>query len=370
MTGRDDRVFIPEHGIERMISVLIVEDSEDLQRVLKSAVHSDPLLTVAGFASTTGEAVEAAQNLCPDVIAMDWQREAIDGLEATRRIMETTPIPIVLVTGSGVPDDAADSFRVIEAGALAIVQLGPNEHHNEHRDNEKGMNERLTRTLRLMSEVKLVKRTGRPSKAQEPPRWPAGTESDIQVVAIGASTGGPNVLQTILAGLPKEFPFPILIVQHITEGFTAGFVEWLHQTTGVPIRVACHGDSALPGHAYVAPDNHHMTIEQGLIIALNRSIPEHGSRPSVACLFRSVALNFGPKAVGILMTGMGRDGADELKTMKERGALTFAQNEESSVIHGMPGEAIKLHAATYILSPEEIATALTTLAERTKGVTT
>lgn len=366
MTGQDDCVFILDHGMERMISVLIVEDSMDLQRVLKSAIHSDPLLTVAGFASTTAEAVEAAQNLCPDVIAMDWQREAIDGLETTRRIMETTPIPIVLVTGSGVPNDAAGTFRMIEAGALAIVQLEPNEHH----DDEKGMNERLTRTLRLMSEVKLVKRTGRPPTAQEPPQWPAGTESDIQVVAIGASTGGPNVLQTILAGLPKEFPFPLLIVQHITEGFTAGFVEWLHQTTGVPIRIASHGDSALPGHAYVAPDNYHMTIERGPTIALNSSALEHGSRPSVACLFRSVALNFGSNAVGVLMTGMGRDGADELKTMKERGALTFAQNEESSIIHGMPGEAIKLHAATYILSPKEIAGALTTLAKRSKGVTT
>ncbi|MEX2191721.1 MAG: chemotaxis protein CheB [Bacteroidota bacterium] len=351
-----------------MINVLIVEDSIALQQLLRNAISSDPLLTVVGVAANREEAVEAVQQLRPDVIAMGWQRQAIDGLETTRRIMETTPIPIVLVTGSGVPNDAAGPFRIIEAGALAIVQQPPGEHHPDH----KKESERLTRTLQLMSEVKLVKRTGRSSTAQGTPGRLAETfvqaESDIQVVAIGASTGGPNVLQTILSGLSEGFPVPLFIVQHIAEGFTAGFVEWLQNTTPLRLRIASHGENALPGHAYIAPDQCHMGVERGPRIALNHNGPEHGARPSVACLFRSVAQQFGSHATGVLLTGMGRDGADELKIMKDNGAVTFAQNEESSIIHGMPGEAIKLHAATYILSPEGIAVALTALTKRIEGV--
>ena len=368
MTGWRDGFAILDHATERMIKVLIVEDSIVLQQSLKNAISSDPLLTVVGVASNGVEAVEAAQKLRPDVIAMDWQRQAIDGLETTRKIMETTPIPIVLVTESGVPNDGAGFFRMIEAGALTIVQQPPGEHHPDH----KRESERLTRTLQLMSEVKLVKRTGRSSTAQGTPIRLAGVfaqaESDIQVVAIGASTGGPNVLQTILSGLPKEFPVPLFIVQHIAEGFTAGFVEWLQNTTAVRLRIASHGENALPGHAYVAPDHCHMGIERGPRIALNHNGPEHGARPSVACLFRSVAQHFGSHAAGVLLTGMGRDGADELKMMKDNGAVTFAQNEESSIIHGMPGEAIKLHGATYILSPEEIAVGLTAITKRIEGV--
>ncbi len=354
--------------MESMINVLIVEDSIALRQSLENAISSDPLLKVVGVASNGEEAVEAAQKLRPDVIALDWQREAIDGLEITRRIMETTPIPIVLVTGSGVPNDAAGSFRMIEAGALAIVQQPPGDQYPDHKRERK----RLTRTLHLMSEVKLVKRAVRPSTAQETVRRPDGTfiraESDIRVIAIGASTGGPNALQTILSGLSELFPVPLLIVQHIAEGFTAGFVEWLQNTTGIRLRIASHGEYALPGHAYIAPDHCHMGVERGPRIALNHNAPEHGSRPSVACLFRSVAQQFGSHAAGVLLTGMGRDGADELKMMKNHGAVTFAQNEESSIIHGMPGEAIRLHAATYILSPEEITVALTAITKRIEGV--
>ena len=351
-----------------MIKVLIVEDSLAMQQLLKHAISSDPMLTVVGVASDGKEALEAVKELHPDVIAMDWQMPKLDGLEATRIIMETIPTPIVIVTGSVAANDAAVSFRMIEAGALAIIQQPPSVDHPDY----KRETQQLTRTLKLMSEVKLVKRMARTSKEQETAKPSIGkffrAESDIQIVAIGASTGGPNVLQKILSGLPKDIPVPLFIVQHISKGFTAGLVEWLQNTTNFPLHIASHGVYPLPGHGYVAPDDFHMGIERGPKIVLNHKGLENGMRPSVAYLFRSVAQNFGSNAVGILLTGMGRDGADELKIMKEKGAVTFVQDEESSIIYGMPGEAIKLNAATYILSPEEITVALTALIKKNERV--
>jgi two-component system chemotaxis response regulator CheB len=351
-----------------MIKVLIVEDSLAMQQLLRHAISSDPILTVVGVASNGEEALEAVKELHPDVIAMDWQMPKLDGLEATRIIMETTPTPIVIVTGGVAANDAAVSFRMIEAGALAIIQQPPGVDHPDYKREA----QQLTRTLRLMSEVKLVRRIARTSREQETATPPVENivrpASDIQVVAIGASTGGPNVLQTILSGLPKDIPVPLFIVQHISKGFTAGFVEWLQSTTNVPLHVAAHGELPLPGHGYVAPDDFHMGIERGLRIVLSHSDLENGLRPSVAHLFRSVARHFGSNAVGVLLTGMGRDGAEELKSMKDKGAVTFVQDEESSVIFGMPGEAIKLNAASYVLSPEEIAVALTALMERNERV--
>jgi two-component system chemotaxis response regulator CheB len=352
----------------KMIKVLIVEDSVAMQQLLMHAISSDPTLTVVGIASDGEEALGAVAKYHPDVIAMDWQMPKLDGLQATRIIMETTPTPIVIVTGSITANDSAVSFRMIEAGALAIVQKPPGVDHSDFKREA----ELLTRTLRLMSEVKLVKRFARNTREHKNANSSVGSngrrESDVQVIAIGASTGGPNVLQKILSGLPKDLPIPLFIVQHIAKGFTAGLVEWLQNTTKFPLHVASHGEFTVPGHGYVAPDDFHMGIERGPKIVLNHNGLENGLRPSVACLFRSVAQNFGPNAVGVLLTGMGRDGADELKMMKDKGAVTFVQDEESSIIYGMPGEAIKLNAATYVLSPEEITLALTALIQRNQQV--
>ncbi|MDP2037247.1 MAG: CheB methylesterase domain-containing protein, partial [Ignavibacteria bacterium] len=175
------------------------------------------------------------------------------------------------------------------------------------------------------------------------------------------------VLQKILNRLPKNLPVPLLVVQHISHGFTEGFVEWLKNTTKFPLHIASHGEYLLPGHGYVAPDDFHMGVAAGSRIVLSNHGLENGLCPSVSYLFRTAAQTFGHRAVGILLTGMGRDGADELKLMKEKGAVTFAQDKESSVVHGMPGEAIKLDAATYILSPEDITTALTALIKKMNG---
>jgi two-component system chemotaxis response regulator CheB len=180
----------------------------------------------------------------------------------------------------------------------------------------------------------------------------------IRLIGIGASTGGPPVLRTILSGLPKDFSVPIFIVQHMARGFLPGMVDWLSQTTGLGVHIAAHGDEPLAGHAYVAPDDFHLAADARGHIRLAREAAENGLRPAVSYLFRSLAEGCGPSAVGVLLTGMGKDGAAELKQMRDRGAFTIAQDRDSSVVHGMPGEAIELGAASQVLPPERIAGAL------------
>ena len=350
-----------------MIKVLIVEDSPVMQQLLAYAISSDPHLEVVGIAENGEDAIEAVKKFNPDVIAMDWHMPKLDGRQATRIIMETKPTPIVIVSGSSAPKETISSFSLIEAGALALVKKPPSIGH----PNYKKETHELTQTLRLMSEVKLVKRIAQ-TRQEHIPVKPIidkliGKESEIQVVVIGASTGGPLVLQKILSGLPKSIQVPLLIVQHIAQGFTEGFVEWLKNTTDFPAHIATNGEYPLPGHAYIAPDNFHMGVERSSKIILSNHELENGLRPSVAYLFRTTAQVFGSKAIGVLLTGMGRDGAEELKLLKEKGAVTFAQDKESSVVYGMPGEAEKLNAATFILPPDDIITTLISLIKNNNG---
>jgi two-component system chemotaxis response regulator CheB len=185
---------------------------------------------------------------------------------------------------------------------------------------------------------------------------------DIQVVALGASTGGPAVLQTILSELPENFPAPVLIVQHISPGFIQGFAESLKPSCKLRVSVPENGEALQPGWVYLAPDGLHMGVGAGGRVILTDAPPESGLRPSISYLFRTVAGIFGAKAVGVVLTGMGRDGADGLKSMREKGSVTIAQDQASSVVFGMPAEAMRLQAATHVFSPVEIASFLTEIA--------
>jgi two-component system, chemotaxis family, protein-glutamate methylesterase/glutaminase len=350
--------------IQPSIKVLVVEDSPVAQLLLVHILNSDPRLRVLGTANNGEEALEFLQRNKPDVIVMDIHMPGMDGFETTRRIMETHPVPIVVCSASFDPAEVARTFRALEAGALAIVAKPVGLGHQEYEN----MAGKLVETVRLMSEVKVVKRWPRPGRAEVPAVSSPAAEkqippASIKVIAIGTSTGGPPVLQTILAGLPRDFPIPVLIVQHIAAGFLPGLVEWLSQSTGFPVHIAAHAEPLLPGHAYFAPDGVHMGLDAGGRIALSGAEPDDGLRPSVSHLFRSVAAVHGKHAVGVLLTGMGKDGAEELKLMRDKGALTLAQDKESSVVHGMSGEAIKLDGASYVLSPDRIAAALANLAK-------
>jgi two-component system chemotaxis response regulator CheB len=343
------------------INVLVVEDSPVVQMLLKHLLDSDPRLHVIGTANNGQEAVDFVAGQKPDVILMDVHMPKMDGYEATRRIMETQPVPIVISSATMTNQEVGVTFHALEAGAVAFIEkpVGLNTPGFDR------MMQNLLETVKLMAEVKVVKRWARARRTEvrpvaEPPR----RAEAIQVVAIGASTGGPPVIQTILEGLPRDYPVPILVVQHIASGFLGGMVDWLRETTSFPVHLGSHGATALPGTVYLAPDGFHMGLLPGGRILLSKDEPESGIRPAVSFLFRSIANTSGARAVGVLLTGMGRDGADELKLLKDKGAVTIAQDAETSVIHGMPGEAIRLGAALYTLPPEQIVALLLTVVNR------
>jgi two-component system, chemotaxis family, protein-glutamate methylesterase/glutaminase len=338
-----------------MIKILIVDDSKVIQEFLAHLLSSDPDIQVVGFANSGFEAIELVKNKKPDVITMDIHMPGMDGYEATRTIMETVPTPIVIVSGSSKTKEVINTFKLLEAGALAVVIRPPGFEHPNFATSRK----ELIQTVKLMSEVKVVRLFPRSRKGLKKPIVLLQTfENDlkrIQIIAIGASTGGPIALQIILSRLPGDLPVPVLIVQHIAKGFVKGFHEWLSATSGIKLKIAEDGELISAGIGYIAPDGFQMGMSKGGKIILSDSPPENGLKPSVSYLFRSVAQSMGPNAMGVLLTGMGKDGADELKTMKEMGAYTLVQNEESSVVFGMPGEALRIGAADQALSPEKIA---------------
>lgn len=350
-----------------MIRVLVVEDLAVMREFLVYILSSDPEIRVVGAVSNGEEAVESLQQIKPDVITMDVNMPKMNGFEATRKIMETNPIPIVMVSASWDPKEVSTTFRAVEAGAVAVLEKPRGIGHPDY----EGMAKSLVQTVKLMSEVKVIKRWPNVRRAEALsstevvlPKGEAEyrlVSSDVKLIAVGASTGGPLALRTIFSKLPKNFSVPVVIVQHMAAGFIQGFADWLGQVSLLPVVVASHDSDLLPGHIYIAPDGFQVRVEKSGKIGLVNDVPENGLRPSVSYLFRSVAASFGRHAVGILLTGMGKDGAEELKLMREKGAVTIAQDKESSVVHGMPGEAIKLGAATYIFPPEKIAAILGSL---------
>jgi two-component system chemotaxis response regulator CheB len=350
----------------KMIRVLVVEDSPVVRDLLVFILGSDPEIQVVATAGDGYQAIELAKKERPDVITMDVHMPRCDGIEAVRTIMATNPIPTVIISASIDPGEVGDTFRALEAGAVAICEKPQGITHPRYHAQAR----KIVQTVKMVSEIRMVRRW-KPSRGA--PQRPAESVMEllpgapkIEIVAIGASTGGPPVLCGILSGLTSGFPAPIVIVQHIAPGFLPGLVGWLTSTSGVSVEIACDAQIAQPGHAYIAPDGVHMEVQRSCRIRLSGRESVNGMCPSVSVLFRSAAEAFDRSAAGVLLTGMGRDGAEELLLMKDKGGLTIAQDKESSVIHGMPGEAIKLGAALHIVPPERIVEILNIHSGRTR----
>lgn len=343
--------------------MLVVDDSPVAREFLTYVLTSAPGIEVIATAADGAEAVDLVRRHQPAVVTMDVHMPRMNGLDATRAIMESHPVPIIIVSGTTTARELVGTFRAMEAGAVAVVRRPTALGHPEHAETAL----ELVQTVRLMAEVKVIRRWPRHRRTAPPTSAPptvAAPGSPVRIVAVGASTGGPIVLQTVLSMLPTTFPVPVLIVQHIAPGFVEGLAEWLTASTGFPVHVARHGETLLPGRAYFAPDRHHLKVSADGRLVLGSEGPENGVRPAVSVLFRSVADVFGSAAIGVLLTGMGEDGASELKLLRDRGAVTIAQDEETSVVHGMPGEAIRRQAAVYVLPAEVIGQILQELVRR------
>ena len=347
------------------IRVVVADDSPSARELLVALLQNSEGFQVVGVASNGEEAVRLTKRLRPDVVTIDIVMPKMDGLTATRRIMREVPTPIVVITASLMRADVDLTFEALQAGALTVVR-------------KPGLNdpetcERVIQTVRLMSEVHVVHHWGRSERqhagrTKEAVPLQASIESQLvdrvrkhhkaQVVGIASSTGGPAALAKVLRALPADFPVPILGVQHITRGFASGLADWLNGETALRVVIAGHGDTPRSGHFLLAPDDYHMQVNVWGVIELNREPPYKGLRPSANHLFRSLARNYGPRAVGIVLTGMGDDGAEGLEALHQAGGLILAQDEQSCVVYGMPREAVVRSAADLVLSPDEIGSAL------------
>lgn len=340
-----------------MTRVLIVEDSSTMRHHLREALAPDPQLEIVGEALDGERAVQMTARLRPDVITMDMMLPGISGLEATEQIMATHPTPI-LVVSSADRQELFSTYNALAAGAVDVMEKPRGD------DSDTDWAVRLRSSLRVVARIRVITRPRnrvdrRATQAAAPPvPVTAPAIGGVSVVAVGASTGGPGALTTLLCSLPPSFTTPVLIVQHIatSEQFAVAFSDWLAGQTGRNVRYASDGTpvSRTAGQILLAPPDRHVFVRDQLL-RLSDGPQRHSCRPSVDVLFESVAQEFGPSAIGCLLTGMGRDGAAGLLQMRERGAITFAQDEGSCTVYGMPREAALLGAAQHVLPPGRIA---------------
>ncbi len=367
--------------------VLVVDDSPVAREYLTHILGGDPRIEVVGQACDGKEAIAKNEALQPDVITMDIHMPVMSGATATERIMQERPVPIVVVSVDHDPAEMSGAFAAMKAGAVHSIRKPRNPGHPEAEHDQAALREAVL----TMAEVRVVRRRPRRSggdgSTAHPPLGPASTASRVprspssggaegrvtrsgktqprrpaRLAVIGASTGGPPAIERILAQLPTDLGFPILVVQHIAAGFLPGMVRWLDQQLPLPVRIARNSQLLEPGCVYFAPEGAHISLSPFGRTRLHPGAPmEHKNRPSVSWLFRSVAEVVGAASVGILLTGMGEDGSAELGEIRDQGGLTIAQNRESSAVWGMPGRAVELGCADLQLTPEAIGALLARL---------
>jgi two-component system chemotaxis response regulator CheB len=348
-----------------VIRILVVDDSPTVRELLVAILGGEPDFQVVGEARDGVEAVTMAVRLHPDIVTMDVRMPRCDGLEATKEIMARAPVPI-LVVSSGVSDQEVQlSLDATRAGAL-MVMAPPGD---PQAPGFEARRDQLVAMVRAMASVKVVRRwPGQAAVARVPAPVPrVAAEHGTGVVAITASTGGPAALQRVLMDLPRDYPVPILIVQHIARGFMPGLCGWLKGRCDLRVRIASDGETLEPRTVYLAPDDVHLGVRGSDRLLLSPAPPIGGFRPSATFLFESVAQSHGSRAVAVVLTGMGRDGVAGLGAVRTAGGLVLTQDEASSVVYGMPREAKLAGLSDMELPLTRIAERLIEITPRTHG---
>ncbi|MCC5932801.1 MAG: chemotaxis-specific protein-glutamate methyltransferase CheB [Balneolales bacterium] len=342
------------------IRVLIVDDSITSRKLHQRIIESDPGFEVAGMANDGQTALKMIRELRPDVVSMDIHMPVMDGIEATLLIMQQEPVPILIVSSLYNDSEKELAVRAMAAGAVYIMPK-PNGPGHENYGRSSAL---YLRMLRNMAGVKVVRRKSAAPKAV--PRTEKLSPAEVshtkafgdefrKIVVIGASAGGPEALRSVLGGIPESFPFPILVVQHIHEQFTDTYRKWLGTHTALNVLTAEKDQKMSAGTVYIAPGGTHLELKSRTHLTLTAKDAHQGHRPSVSVLFESAERIFGSDTLAVMLSGMGRDGADEMIALKRAGALTLVQNEESCLVFGMPGSVVSKGGATLVLPPELIA---------------
>lgn len=349
----------------RRIRVMVVDDSPTARQFLLGIIEQDPRLELAAAVESGERALEVLEEAHPDVISMDICLPGMDGFETTRRIMTERATPIVVVAADANQSDRRISLNALQAGALSVLAKP----HDGSPEVLRAFAERLCTQLAIMSQVRVVtQRHGRrPPPAPFRPTCAIRNDGDARfprdIVGIAASTGGPNALLEILRNLVPQLSVPVLIVQHMTAGFMESFIQWLADACGAAVVEAAAGVRPQTGRIYVAPADRHLTIRAGRL-RLDDGPVVAMQRPSGSVLFEAMAQEYGAAAIGVLLTGMGVDGASGLRAIRAAGGYTIAEDESTAIVYGMPGAAVALDAACESLALPEIAPRLLQLTRR------
>jgi two-component system, chemotaxis family, protein-glutamate methylesterase/glutaminase len=344
-----------------VIRVLLVDDSPTARLLMRHIISSQADMQLIGEASNGEQAVELVRATRPDVILMDIVMPVMDGLEATKIIMAQTPTPIVMVSAAMQGQETEMAFRAIKQGALTLLPKPVGPDHADFPDQAV----RLSSTLRAMAGVRVIHHIVRPTVNGESAPLLTPLQQTLQrppeIAAVVASTGGPAALAEIFQELSPDFRLPIVVVQHIAGDFLESLVGWLNRICPLKVELAVAGQRLYPGRITFAPTGKHLTFDAERKVVF-QSTPQHPHTPSGDVLFESVAERFGAAAIGVILTGMGADGAAGLLAMRQHGGVTIAQDAASSAVYGMPREAVNMGAAQHSLPLTTIPRVLNELA--------